>query len=204
MKSKIKSLNKVRQHEIGAICERVLETMANNKPYFPTLPQEYEELKIAWPKYHTSLAEARGRDSIKVSVKNDEKANVLRLLTAIADYVTLTAKGDRTILLKSGFDVTGTIVSETPELAIEMMEVVLGEPGVATTQIKKATAAIAFVHEYATEVPGPNTAWTSEGTSQDAYTFKGLSSDKRYWFRVVAIGKNGQRVYSAVVSRVIQ
>jgi hypothetical protein len=80
----------------------------------------------------------------------------------------------------------------------------LGEHGEATTQITKATAAIAFVHEYATEAPNANTAWTSEGTSQNYYTFKGLSSDKRYWFRVVAIGKNGQRVYSAVVSKVIQ
>jgi hypothetical protein len=203
MKNKIKTLNKVRQHEIGSICERVLENMGNNE-FFPTLPQEYEELKIAWPKYRTSLAEARGRDSIKVSVKNDEKANVLRLLTALIAYVTLTAKGDRTILLNSGFDVTGNIISETPELAIEMLDVELGEPGVATTRIIKATAAIAFVYEYATELPNANTAWASEGTSQNYYTFKGLSSDKRYWFRVVAIGKNGQRVYSAVVSKVIQ
>lgn len=203
MKNKIKTLNKVRQSEIGVICKRVIENMAN-KPFFPNLPPEYEELKIAWPNYHASLANAKGRDSIMVSVKNDEKANVLRLLTAIANYVTLTAKGDRTILLNSGFDITGDTITVIPELAIEKMVVELGEAGEATTQVTKATAVIAFVHEYATEPPGANTAWVSEGTSRNYYTFKGLSSDKRYWFRVVAIGKNGQRVYSAVVSRVIQ
>jgi hypothetical protein len=32
----------------------------------------------------------------------------------------------------------------------------------------------------------------------------GLSSTKQYWFRVVAIGFNGQRGYSPVVTRVIQ
>jgi hypothetical protein len=175
-----------------------------NNPYFPTLPPEYDELKKAVPEYDTSLANAIGRDKFKVSIKDDQKVNVLRLLVALADYVTLIAKGDKTKLLSSGFDVNGTIITETPELAIEKLEVELGEPGVATTRIVKATAVIAFVHEYATETPGANTAWTSEGTSLSDYTFKGLSSDKRYWFRVVAIGKNGQRVYSAVVSRVIQ
>lgn len=123
---------------------------------------------------------------------------------ALAEYVMITAKGDKTKLLSSGFNITGTTVRITQELAIEKLVVELGEYGEATTRITKATAAIAFVHEYAMEAPGPNTAWTSEGTSQDSYTFKGLSSDKRYWFRVVAIGKNGQRVYSAVVSKVIQ
>jgi hypothetical protein len=139
-----------------------------------------------------------------VSIKDDQKANVLRLLTSLADYVTVTSKGNKTILLSSGFDITGNIITDTPQLAIEKLEVDASEPGVAITRITKATAARAFVHEYATEARGANTTWTSEGTSDTDYTFKGLSSDKRYWFRVVAIGKNGQRVYSAVVSRVIQ
>lgn len=203
MKIKIRPIKRTRQSDISVLCKRVIENMENN-PFYPTLPAEHGELKKVLPEYDTSLADAKGRDKIKVSIKDDQKANVLRLLAALADYVTLTAKGDKTILLSSGFDVNGAIVTETPELAIEKMVVELGEPGVAITRITKATAAVAFVHEYATEMPGPNTAWTSEGTSLTDYTFKGLSSDKRYWFRVVAIGKNGQRVYSAVVSRVIQ
>lgn len=203
MKIKIRSIKRTRQSEISVLCKRVLENMENN-PYFPTLPPEYSELKKAVPEYDASLANAKGRDKLKVSIKDDQKANALRLLAALADYVTLTAKGDKTILLSSGFDVNGTIVYETPELAIEKLVVDLGEHGEATTRITKATAAIAFVHEYAMEMPGPNTSWSSEGTSLMDYTFKGLSSDKRYWFRVVAIGKNGQRVYSAVVSKVIQ
>ncbi len=107
------------------------------------------------------------------------------------------------MLLSSGFDITGEITSEET-LGIERMVVELGEPGQAITRIKKATAALAFVYQYATELPGANTIWISEGTSQNFYKFEGLSSDKRYWFRVVAIGRNGQRAYSPVVSRVIQ
>jgi hypothetical protein len=203
MKNKIKTFNKVSQQDIGAICKQVLDGMEENQ-YFPTLPAEYTELKTAYPEYINSLSDASTRDKVKVSIKNDIKANVLRILAVLVEYVTITAKGDRTKLLTSGFPITGTTIRITQELAIEKMVVELGEHGEATTRITKATAAIAYVHEYATEAPNAATAWTSEGTSQDSYTFKGLSSDKRYWFRVVAIGKNGQRVYSAVVSKVIQ
>jgi hypothetical protein len=205
MKNKIKSVRKIRQSDIAVICQRVVENMENN-PYFPTLPQEHGELKKELPEYQASLANAKGRDKVMVSIKNDQKVKVLSLLAIIADYVTVTCKGDRTMLLTSGFDVTdengtGNII---PILAIEKLVVELGESGEATTRITKATAAIAFVHQYTTESPGANTVWTSEGTSHDFYKFEGLSSDKRYWFRVAAIGRNGQRIYSAVVSKVIQ
>jgi hypothetical protein len=202
MRNKIKSLKKIRQSEIADICQRVIETMENN-PSFPTLPQEHGELKQALPGYRTSLANARGRDKVMVSIKNDEKANVLRLLTTIGDYVTETSKGDRTMLLSSGFDITDEGGSTSTPI-IEKLEVELGEPGEVTTRTKNAAVNLAYVHQYATEPPSANTVWIGEGTSQNFYKFEGLSSDKRYWFRVVAIGRNGQRAYSAVISRVIQ
>ena len=204
MKNKIKTVNKIRQSDIAVICQRVIENMENN-PYFATLPQEHGELKKVLPEYQASLANAKGRDKVMVSIKNDQKAKVQSLLAIIADYVTVTCKGDRTMLLTSGFDVTDENGSGNPiALTIEKLVVELGESGEATTRITKATAAIAFVHQYTAEAPGANTVWASEGTSQDYYRFVGLSSDKRYWFRVAAIGRNGQRIYSAVVSRVIQ
>lgn len=202
MRNKIKSLKKTRQSEIADICQRVIENMENNS-FYPTLPKEHGELKQVLPGYRTSLANARGRDKVMVSIKNDEKANVLRLLTAISDYVTEISKGDRTMLLSSGFDITDEVgIVSTP--IIEKLEVDLGEPGEATTRTKNAAVNLAYIHQYTTEPPGANTIWIGEGTSQSFYKFEGLSSDKRYWFRVVAIGRNGQRAYSPVISRVIQ
>lgn len=202
MKIKIKSVKKIRQSEIAEICQRVIENMANN-PLYPTLPPEYDELKQALPGFLTSLGNARGRDKIMVSIKNDEKAKMQRLLTAIADYVTVTSNGDRTILLSSGFDITDEN-GYTTALAIETLVVEVVAPGEAITRAKNATAAVAYIHQYTTEPPGINTSWIGEGSSQGTYKFERLISDKRYWFRVVAIGRNGQRAYSPVVSGVIQ
>jgi hypothetical protein len=107
------------------------------------------------------------------------------------------------MILSSGFYVTDEQTAR-PVTAIETLEVELGATGEATTRAGNITGAIAFVHQYAIEAPGPNTVWIGEESSLRYYTFKGLTSDKRHWFRVVAIGRKGRKAYSPVVSRSIQ
>jgi hypothetical protein len=52
--------------------------------------------------------------------------------------------------------------------------------------------------------PTSETVWTNAGTTSPSYTFRGLKSFTKYWFRIVALGPNGQTVYSPVDFRVIQ
>lgn len=193
---------KVRQHELVVIGKRVVEKMESN-PVFPKPPSSLAELKKVLPEFQAALVNAKGRDKEMVAIKNNKRAIVLKLLDELADYVTITCKGDLTLLLGSGFDITSESAAALPP-AIEILDVELGDPGEATTRIKKITGAIAFVHEYTTEPPGPNTIWISRGSSLSTYTFKGLTSDKRHWFRVIAIGRGGQLGFSPIVTRVIQ
>jgi hypothetical protein len=138
-----------------------------------------------------------------VAIKNNKKALILALLEELEDYVIATCKGDRALILSSGFDVTDEQSSHSVT-AIETLEVELSAPGEATVRVKKATGNVAFVYQYTTELPGPNTVWVNEETTNRDHTFKGLASDKRYWFRVIAIGRRGKKAYSPVVSRSIQ
>ncbi len=195
---------KKRQVDIAIICQRVIENMENN-PVFPNPPAALAELKKVLPEFQTALAKAEGRDKQMVSIKNDKKAIVLALLQELSEYVTVICKGDRTLILSSGFDVTNATSggSNLPP-SVELLEVDLGSPGEATTRAKNVTGAKAYVHQYTKEPPSLNTEWIGIGNSASSYTFEGLSSDKRYWFRVVAIGTDGQRGYSPVVSKVIQ
>jgi hypothetical protein len=196
------SYKDTRDNNLATTSQRVIEKLENN-PVFPNPPAALAELKKVLPEFQAALVKAKGRDKEMVSIKNDKKAVVLTLLTELAEYVMLTSNGDRTAILSSGFDVTAERTSPTTP-SIETIQVELGLPGEATTRIKNAVNAIAYVHQYATESPGPSTVWVSEGSSQRTYKFSGLTSDKRYWFRVVAIGPYGQRAYSPVVSRAIQ
>jgi hypothetical protein len=190
------------QRDLATICKRVKEKMENN-PVFPNPPAALAELIKVLPEYEDSLVKAKSRDREMVAIKNNKKVIILELLEELATYVMVICNNDQALLLSSGFDVTEELRS-TPKPAIEILEVDLGVPGEATVKVRKMTGVIAFVHQYATEQPGPNTVWTNEESSLRSHTFKGLTSDKRYWFRTVAIGRRGQKSYSPVVSRSIQ
>lgn len=199
----MKALYKRRENELLVIIPRVLEHMENNA-VFPNPPAALADLKKLLPELQAALINAEGRDKIMMSIKNDKKVIALNLLQVLADFVTATTKGDKTLILQSGFDVNGENGSSNEPPSIESLEVEVGPSGVAITRAKNATGVKAYVHQYCKEQPGANTEWIGVGSSSLNHTFEGLTSDKRYWFRVAVIGFNKQRAYSPVVSRVIQ
>lgn len=190
------------ESELLAIGGCVLEKMENNELFLPP-PPALAELKIILPEFHTALSNARGRDKEMIAIKNNKKVIVQELLQELAEYVTATCKGNKALMLSSGFDVINQRRSNL-KVTVEKLEVKLGLPGEATTRARNVTGARAFMHQYTTELPGPQTIWVSEGWGLSYFTYKKLISDKRYWFRVVAIGSGTQRAFSPVVSVVIQ
>ena len=138
-----------------------------------------------------------------IAYRDKIKKEMLELLTILAAYVTEKSKGDRGMLLSSGFLISGD-KSYRAEPVIQQLEVELGPPGEATTKVKRLRAARAYMHQYTTEPPTAETVWASEGSKDPHYTFSGLNSTVKYWFRVVAISQDGERVYSPVVTKVIQ
>jgi hypothetical protein len=190
------------QRKLVIICQRVIEKMKSN-PVFPNPPAALAELEKLLPEFEEALRKAESRDKEWVAIKNNKKARILALLEELAAYVSATCKGDRALILSSGFDVTDE-QTRSAKPSIETLQVELRAPGEATIRGKNTTGAISYVHQYATEPPAPNTVWHSEGSTTCTHTFMGLDSDKRYWFRVVAIGRKGRKTYSPVVSRSIQ
>ena len=192
-----------RESELTTTIQRVLTNLKNN-PAFPDPPPALAELEKKGPIFQVSRANAKGRDITMVSIKNDQKADLLNQLQLVADYVTLKSQGDRTLILTSGFYVSNETTNRSQPPSIESLEVELGPSGEATTRVKNTTGVKAYIHQYTTEQPTLNTVWAGMGTSLGSYTFEGLISDKRYWFRVVVVGTNDQRAFSPVVTRVIQ
>jgi hypothetical protein len=190
------------QRDLIIISKRVKEKMKNN-PVFPNPPAALAELEKVLPEFEVALMNAKSRDKEWVAIKNNKQVLILALLEEVSAYVIATCKGDRALILSSGFDVTDE-QSSRPATTIETLAVKLGEPGEVTVRVKKATGIVAYVYEYTTEPPGVNTVWVREESTARDFTFKGLQSDKRYWFRVLAIGRRGQKAYSPVVSRSIQ
>jgi hypothetical protein len=198
----LSSYKNERDSDLTTTGKRIVEKMDNN-PNFPNPPAALATLKQLLPGYHNAVANAKGRDKEMVAIKRAKKAEVIALLTELAAYVTLTCDGNEALLLNSGFHISGEN-GEQRVLAIQKLVVELGPPGEVTTRVKRVAGARAYMHQYTTEPPGSETVWISEGSTNAYYTFRGLKSAVKYWFRIVALGSAGQTVYSPVDARVVQ
>lgn len=191
------------EYELASLIENVPVKMKDNATTFTNPPPALAELEKEGPEFRELLRKARNRDKEWVAVKNTKKAKVLALLEEVAAYVIATCKGDRGLILSSGFNATdeqkGSVKPFIGSLVVE-----LGNQGEAILRAKNQKGAVSYMHQYTTELPGPNTVWYSEPSTTGNHTFTGLYSDKRYWFRVVAVARKGQKAYSPVVSRSIQ
>jgi len=181
---------------------RVAQNMKNNVN-FPNPTPAQTAIETACQDFQSSLNLAGRNDRTLSSAKNDKKAVLAGLLDELAKYVTTVANGNKTILLSSGFDVTG-VKSNQDLQPIVGLDVEVGLPGQATTTIKRVTGAKAYVHEYTPDPITPNSVWTSETVTDRQHTFGNLQSVVKYWFRVSAIGTNKQKVISPIVSGVVQ
>lgn len=198
----LRTYRRQRESDLVLTGLRIVERMENNVN-FPNPPASLAELKKVLPEYQAALIKAKGRDKEMISIKNDKKAKILAYIEELAQFVTVTCNGDRSLLLNSGFDVSGERISQVMPF-IEKLEVELGPPGEVTTRIKKLPGARAYLHQYTTESPTSTTVWISEGSAFRQHTFKGLASAVKYWFRIAAVHVSGQTVYSPTVQKIIQ
>lgn len=192
----------LRDSETVMTANRIVEKMENN-PNFSDPPPALAATKKLLPEVLSAVGNAKGRDVEAVQLKNNLKDELVGLLTELADYVTLKCKGDRLMLLSSGFPISGATSAQVEQL-IQELEVIIGAPGVATTTVKRLRGARAYLHQYATEEPSSGTVWHIEAGKHPSHTFGGLKSMEKYWFRVVAVNRGGESIISPVVWRVIQ
>lgn len=97
-----------------------------------------------------------------------------------------------------------TLIDQHFNRHIPKLEVELGPPGEVTISVKRVRGARAYMHQYATEAPTSETVWINVGHTFPYNTFRGLKSFNKYWFRIVALGPNGQMVYSPFEARIVQ
>jgi hypothetical protein len=182
---------------------QVSDTMSNN-PIYANSPLAQAVLQKSCDDFRLAGSIAGRKDRALLSAKNDRKAELVRALDILNEYVTATCKGDKTMLLQSGFEITG-LKNESQELQ-PIREVIVKSdlPGTATVRVSKVARAKSYVFQYTTDPLSPDSIWVSETVLTPKHTFSNLNSVARYWFRVIAIGKGNQTVYSPPVARVIQ
>lgn len=202
MKKKIiSSFIYCRDGELIKITRRILDSIKQSTKFSNAGPL-VELIEKALQEYIMALSAAGGRDRVLVSIKDDKKAILQALLMELANYVTQTAKGDKTVLLESGFDLN---VDKGPkQKAAPKLEVRLEVPGEATISIPRATGARAYVHQYTPDPLTPQSVWISETTLKPEHTFIGFEPAAKIWVRIIVINKKGESIYWEPVSRIVQ
>jgi hypothetical protein len=193
---------RVRDNDLGAITDKVTVKMEGN-PNFPDPPEALGKAKNELPGFRESVTKASGGDEEMRFLRKDKRALLISYLAELAEYVTLKANGDPTILVSSGFELNKE-KGERVLSAIKELKVTIDRNGEAVTQIKRVAGAKAYIHQYTQDPISGDSVWINKCTTDNSYTFTGLASKERYWFQVIAIGTNGQEVISPFVSRVIQ
>jgi hypothetical protein len=169
---------------------------------FPNPTPVLAEIEKALEEFVTALSAAGGRDREKVAIKDGKQANLLQMLTELAYYVTQICKGDKALLLSSGFEINGeTVKSQKGPIKLQ---VELGMQGQVSTSVKRVAQARVYVHQYTADPLTPQSVWSGETTLNPTHTFTGLESASRMWFRVIVIDKKGNPIYWDPVLRIVQ
>ena len=191
-----------RDNDLISFAHGVRGKMDNN-PTFPQAPAALANLKKVLPEYEEANYKARGGDEEMRFIRKAKRAEVIALLSELAEYVTLTCNGDPAKLVSSGFELNKERGSKALS-PIKDLKIAIDRSGEAVTQVKKVAGAKAYIHQYTADPLTGDNVWVSKGTTDANYTFTGLKSKEKYWFQVIAIGLNGQETASPPVSRVIQ
>lgn len=198
----LKTYKRERDSELGILVTHIDKEMTDNQ-YFLDPPPALGLIRTLLPIYVGSVANAKTREKVAISRKKDLKAEMVGLLVELDAYLTRKCNGDRTMLLSSGFAISGEKGEKEP-VTIGQLNIILGPPGIVTTLVKRVRGTRAYVHQYTTEPPTAATMWHSETSPQHNFTFSGLVSGKTYWLRVAAMSAAGDIVYSPVRSCIIQ
>jgi len=129
------------------------------------------------------------KDRVDRDVAGDELKGLLRIL---ASYVSMTAAGEASIILSSGFD-TRNESEPLPPVSIPAALKALrsGKDGIVDVDWDAVTDAVSYQVMMTTDDPSSIAAvWTSVAvTSRSQAEISGLVPGVYYWFKVKAIGR---------------
>lgn len=188
--------------ELHTLAGRVISCMTGNE-HFPDPGMFIIELNETNNQYIQALADSGLGDRVKVAMKNDLRALLIRKLKQIAEFVQDHANGSELRLVSSGFPTvkpTGDIVLKEPV----DFEIMPGpQPGDMILKVRRVIGARSYLYQW---TPAPLTSesvWESIADTRCKRVISGLPLGINYCFRMAAIGSRNQIIYTTPLSRYI-
>lgn len=182
-----------------AVESKVIETaMIGNTVFFPNPEPDMPSFSATVDAFITQLGKAGSRDVNAVAAKNARRMELVLSCITLSNSVALTANGNREKLLSTRMPLKKqrqARVLKTPE----NFRIVNGiNPGELLLKIN-GMKACSFIFDYTQDPPTDASIWKRTSCSTTRCTISGLEAGKRYWFRVAAVGGNGQLVLGELI-----
>ena len=184
---------------------QIVASLTNNTS-FPTPSPALEDVTATLDeldKAQAAVQAAKSEVATRVLAQNGAETRVNQILTQLGAYVESVAGTDDALITSVGLE---TRTSRTAPQAPNVPQGLSAAAGDHEGEIKLSWKAISNARSYAIESsqdPATASSWTHLGVATSASkSILGLSSGKRYWFRVAAIGAGGQSGWSEHATKV--
>lgn len=182
----------------------VLASLSNN-PHFPEPVPALSEFSETIKAYSLAIMAAETGNRAEIAFKKQKRKALEQILRRLVSYVNFMAKGDRNILLTSGFDINK---EQEQNCTIEKpsdLKVINGlNAGELIVSVPAVRGAVAYLYQYTNDAIPKERSWKNSVSSCYKYKICNLESGKRYWCRVTAIGTRGQVEFSNLEQCIVQ
>lgn len=185
---------------------RIVAAMTNNASFpNPTPPLSdvtaaTDELEKAF----ASVQAAKSELATRVGLQDNAETKLGQVLTQLAGYVESVAGKDDTLITGAGMETKTTRSTPTVPTPPQGLSATTGEH---EGQIDLSWRAVPNARSYTIEAsldPATPTGWTHVGIAASASkAIHNLTTGKRYWFRVAAVGAGGQSGWSEHATKVV-
>ena len=147
---------------------------------------------------------ARSEVTTKTVTQDNAEAKVDQSLTQLAGYVESVAGKDDTVITSAGMETKSSPSAPTAPTPPMGLSASTGEhEGEINLTWKPVANARSYIIEFSLD-PATASSWTHSGVATAANkTLFSLTSGKRYWFRVAAVGAVGQSGWSEHATKVV-
>jgi hypothetical protein len=184
---------------------QIIAAMTNNTSFanpHPPLPEIATSLTTLEETYKSHQA-VKADIKTKASVQDDAERQVDRALTQLAAYVESIAGSDETIIASASMETKAFRSAPSVLTAPAALSASTGDhDGEIDLSWKKVDNARSYIIQFSADPP-TSESWThGEIATTSSKTVQNLTSGKKYWFRVAAVGSLGQSGWSEPATRI--
>jgi len=185
--------------------QQLVASLTNNS-HFPTPNPPLAQITGAIDSLQNTMVEAqtlRQAARAKTAEQNEQEAALNQIVSQLIGYIENVSAGDEKLILSAGVDVRTPSSSSGDLSAPTGFSATAGDhDGEIDLHWNRVSHAKSYVIERSLDPP-TDTSWAHERVvTTSSTTVGGLTRGAKYWFRVAAVGANGQSGWSDPATRI--